>query len=304
MGQALAMRAARLLAVIPLLAMPATGYAADSAPAFTLSGGAALQSDYRRRGVSFSDAGPALSADFDIEHRSGAHLGLAAATVSGWGNAGGSDFVVDLVAGWRLPAAGGDIDAGMRATLFPAGLPHSDFVELYGRFSGTIGPLFLRGGIAWAPPQRALGRAFDDFAGFVTGTASPRLGDNLYLEADASAFVPGTPVTLHAHVGHSRGNSGHSRGNSGLGRGNSGHCRGNSGLGPAGFSLAPTGEYWDWRVGADVVAGPVTLGLAFVDTDIEAGSAAARRLQPRFGRTRDGGAIAGATIVLSLSAAF
>lgn len=277
-------RASLALAAAMLAAPAAAQEAGDRAPAFRVTGGAALVSDYRRRGVSWSDAEPAVTADLELAHRSGAHVGIAAASARGWGSAGASDVVIDVVAGWRLSALGGDIDAGGRWTAFPGGRPDSDYGEIYGRYSGTIGPLFLRAGVAWAPKQAALGRRFDSGAAFLAGTPQrPGGGDNLYLEGDASAFIPGTPVTIHGHVGHSRGNAG---------------------LGPAGISLAPTGRYWDWRIGADVVAGPITLGLAWVATDIDSAGAAARRLLPAFGRGRDGGPIAGSTAVVSLSASF
>lgn len=63
-------------------------------------------------------------------------------------------------------------------------------------------------------------------------------GDNLYLYSDWSAPIPNTPVSLRAHVGRSDG------------------------------TLSPTGDYLDWSVGADVVVGPVTVGISYVDTDL------------------------------------
>jgi uncharacterized protein (TIGR02001 family) len=279
----LAATAAATATAAVILSVPAHAQEMDHAPAVTVSGSVALVSDYRRRGVSWSDTDPALVADVDVAHRSGAYLAVKAATVRGWGSAGGSDVGLDLVAGWRFAALGGDIDAGIGYYTFPGGLPRSDFAELHTRYSGTIGPLFLRGGVAWAPLQRSLGRWYDSGAAFRAGTAQRRRGDNLYLEADASAFIPGTPVTIAAHVGHSRGNAG---------------------LGPAGTSLAPTGRYWDWRIGAEAVQGPITFGLAWVATDIDAAGAAARRLAPAFARGRDGAPIAGSGVVLTLSASF
>ncbi len=65
--------------------------------------------------------------------------------------------------------------------------------------------------------------------------------DNLYLFGDVSAAIPSTPFTLKAHAGHTDG------------------------------SLAPSGEYLDWSLGADAVVGPVTLGIAYVDTDLPSG---------------------------------
>ncbi len=93
--------------------------------------------------------------------------------------------------------------------------------------------------------------------------------------------MPGTPLTLKAHIGHSRGNPG---------------------LGPNGTSLSPTGAYWDWSLGGEAVVGPLTLGASYVDTDISRADAA--YLLPNFSSSKDGSTIAGATVVFSVTAAF
>ena len=70
-------------------------------------------------------------------------------------------------------------------------------------------------------------------------------------------------------------------------------------------SVAPTGEYWDWMLGADyAIAGtPLTVGVAYTDTDID--SAEAAYLRPSFSKGQDGpGNIAGPQVVFSLTAAF
>jgi hypothetical protein len=107
--------------------------------------------------------------------------------------------------------------------------------------------------------------------------------DNLYLWGDASAGIPNTPLTLKAHIGYSDGNPG---------------------LGPNGTSVAPTGTYWDWMLGADfaIKGTPLTLGVAYVDTDISWREAA--YLQPNFSSTKDNGPISGAQVVFSITAAF
>jgi uncharacterized protein (TIGR02001 family) len=73
-------------------------------------------------------------------------------------------------------------------------------------------------------------------------------GDNLYLFADLSAAVPTTPFTLKAHLGHTDG------------------------------SLAPAGTYRDWSLGVDAKAGPLTLGISYVDSDLPDQGAARRAL--------------------------
>ncbi|MGQ3229129.1 MAG: TorF family putative porin, partial [Blastomonas fulva] len=98
-----------------------------------------------------------------------------------------------------------------------------------------------------------------------------------------SFAIPDTPVSLTAHIGYSEGNPG---------------------LGPNGTSVTPTGEYWDYSVGASVnVYGPLTLSVSYVDTDI--GRAESAYLLPNFQKFRTGGGqIADSTIVFGVTAAF
>jgi hypothetical protein len=133
----------------------------------------------------------------------------------------------------------------------------------------------LLAGVAYAPKQQALG----NFS--ATPQSNGQSEDNLYLWGDASIGIPKLPVTAKAHIGYSDGNPG---------------------LGPNGTSVAPTGSYFDWMLGADYVVGPVTLGVAYVDTDIGRGESA--YLLPNFASTKDGSSIAGSRVLFSVSAAF
>ena len=85
-------------------------------------------------------------------------------------------------------------------------------------------------------------------------------------------------------------------------KGHIGYSNGNSGLGPNGTSVAPTGSYVDWMLGADMAVGPLTLGIAYIDTDISKSESA--YLYPNFASSKDGSQIAGATVVFSLGASF
>ena len=78
-------------------------------------------------------------------------------------------------------------------------------------------------------------------------------GDNLYLHAGARAGVPGTPWTLLAGIGHSSGKVDDAF---------------------RAARLRPGGDYTDWRLGVEHVAGPVTLGLDYVGTDVSERAAA------------------------------
>jgi hypothetical protein len=256
-----------------LIALPAP-VLAQEAPAWRLTGDAEAVSDARFRGVSQSNLLPALGGSLGLEHRSGLFASARVASAAGWGSAGGAPVQLRLSGGWRTELAGAQLAARVTGTVFPGG--GGSFVELGGSAGGFIGPLSLTAGLAWAPPQQALGNW--------SGTPESRpgsSGSNLYFAADAGLAVLGTPLTATGHVGHSRGSEG---------------------LGPDGWALSPTGNYWDWRLGVDYRAGAFTLGLAWVATDIAADSLAWRQLQPAF--SADGAPISGSQFIASVSLSF
>ena len=267
----------RMFAMLAALgcATPAVAQEAPPKP-ITVSGSVTLINDYRFRGVSQSDEEMAVQGGITATHESGFYAGLWASNLAGWGTFGGTNIELDVVGGFKLPLAGGTLDLGATWYMYPGGADKTDFVEPYVKLSHTVGRVSLLGGIAYAPEQQALGNW--------SNTPKSRVGDkedNLYIWGDASAGVPGTALTVKAHLGYSDGNPG---------------------LGPNGTSVAPTGKYADWLMGADYVIAPVTLGIAYVDTDISrAGSA---YLLPNFSSTKDGSPIAGAKVLFSVTAAF
>lgn len=274
----LACAAFGLLAASPALAQE------EPAKPITVTGSVGLVSDYRFRGVSQSDEQLAIQGGATISHESGAYVAFWGSNLSGWGTFGGANMELDIVAGYKLPLAGGALDVGATWYMYPGGFDNTDFIEPYVKLSGTAGPLNLLAGVAYAPKQEALGNWFLNGTSAANGVydVPGDKNDNLYIWGDASSGIPNTPVTLKGHIGYSNGNSG---------------------LGPFATSVAPTGEYWDWLVGADFVLGPVTLGVAYVDTDISKGESA--YLQPSFSKGQDGtGSIADATILFTLTAAF
>jgi uncharacterized protein (TIGR02001 family) len=269
--------AASLLPTIaPIDLATATGQE-DDAPAFTISGAATLTSDYRFRGVSQSDEGMAVQGGITISHESGIYAGAWASNLAGWGTFGGSNTELDLIAGFKLPVGEGTLDSGLVWYMYPSGADTTDFAELYARLSGSVGPVGLTAGVAYAPKQEALGNAFPVGAPADPGDKE----DNLYLSGDATYAVSGAPITLKAHIGYSDGNPG---------------------LGPNGTSIAPTGTYFDWLIGADVMPLPgLTLSVAYVDTDISEVEAAT--IRPNFA-TLAGNSISDATVVFSITASF
>ncbi len=274
-----------LAAVSIMAAVPAAAQDTDAPKPVTVSGSVGLTTDYRLRGVSQTDKEGAIQGGITIAHESGLYVGTWASNLSGWGTFGGSNMELDLIAGYKMPVGGGALDVGLTWYMYPGGASKTDFGEPYVKLSGTAGPVSLTAGVAYAPKQQALGKWYDDAAGYATQTPQHpgAKNDNLYLWGDAAAGIPNTPVTLKGHIGHSNGNSG---------------------LGPNGTSAAPTGEYWDWLLGADLAikGTPLTLSAAWVDTDISRSKAA--YLQPNFASTKNGSSIAGSTAVFTLTAAF
>lgn len=257
------------------LASPALADETDPPGEFSFSGSAALVSDYRFRGVSQTDKQMAAQAGATVTHASGLYAGTWASNLAGWGTFGGANMELDIYGGYSTAIGGLTVDVGLTWYMYPGGADTTDFAEPYVKISGDLGPASALLGVAYAPKQKALANVSN------TAQSNGQSEDNLYIWTDLGAGIPGTPLSARAHLGYSNGNPG---------------------LGPNGTSIAPTGEYFDWLLGLDYALGPVTLGVAYVDTDISAGRSA--YLQPNFSSTKDGSRIAGPTVLFSATASF
>lgn len=259
--------------------------APEARPAVVVNGSATLTSDYRFRGVSQTDENMAVQGGITISHESGLYVGAWGANLSAWGTFGGANMELDLIAGYKAKLSDNlTLDTGLTWYMYPGGADKSDFAEPYVKLTGTTGPATLTAGAAYAPKQEALGRWYFTGADAVSGVYNDPgdKEDNLYLWGDAAVGIAGTPITAKAHIGHSSGNDG---------------------LGPNGTSVTPTGDYWDWSIGADATWKNLTLNVSYVDTDITAAKTA--YLQPGFSKGLDGtGSIADGAVVASLTAAF
>lgn len=200
--------------------------------ALTISGSAALVSEYKFRGISLSDKNPAIQGSIALNHESGVYAGLWSSSTDGFGEVGGSNMELDLYAGWKGDVAEDTtLDAGLLYFAYPGSKGgHYEFFEPYAQVSRQFGPVNANVGVNFAPSQKA------------TGSNS-----NIYLHGELAAALAGTPVTLKAHIGHSKGDT----------------------------PLSPTGAYTDWSLGADVAWKTLTVGIAWVDTDLKAADAAA-----------------------------
>jgi|GEM_PF-117797 len=266
-------------AVALTLTLAAPAFAQDQTappPAITITGNVAIVSDYRMRGVSLSDTKPAIQGGITIAHKSGLYGGLWASNLAGWGTFGGPNLELDAIGGFKTGVGDGTLDVGLTWYNYPGGARLTDFVEFFGRYGGTIGPVSLTAGVYYAPPQLSLG----NFAN--TPQSRGQRQDNIYVTGDATVGIPKTPFTLTAHIGNSTGNPG---------------------LGPNGRSVTPTGQYWDWSLGSDITYRNLTLNVSYIGTSITARNSA--YLLPQFSRGQNGsGSIANGTVVVGLIASF
>ena len=222
-------------------ATPVLAQETDAPPAITINGTATVVSDYRFRGISQTDKNFAVQGSLTVSHASGFYATVWGSSVDDYVTASGqSNQEIDLIVGYKKTFGSATIDIGALYYVYPKSkLPgdnsSSDFIEPYLAISGTAGPVTAKASVAYAPKQKAL--ALDQGA---TGLLPSQ--DNVYIAGDFSAAVPGTPLGLTAHIGHSFGPSWLAT----TGRGN---------------------EYTDWGLGATLTYKAITLGVQYVDTD-------------------------------------
>lgn len=209
--------------MLPGLATPA--FAQDDGG---LSASVELASDERRRGLSLSSGDPVLRAGVSVPVTGG--LVLDATAVSLWGSRrhGGADGVVDLRTSYAYQAGAWSLVADATYHAFP-GASGQGYAELGASAGFLIGPANIGAFARYAPRQHAIG------------------GDNLYLGAEASLGIPGTPLTVSGHVARS---SGSVR--------NPLRAR----------RLRPDGRYWDHGVALDYRRGQWMAGLRYANSSI------------------------------------
>lgn len=176
-----------------LLAATATPAVAQDAEESTspvsVSANVALTTDYRFRGIGFSDGDIAIQGGIDVAHESGFYVGTWASSIEDSPVFGHTEL--DLYGGWSGEVTDGiSADVGLLYYVFPNGnAGPSDFFEPYASISGSLGPAELTVGAAYAwGGQSALGN-----------------DDNIYVYTDVSVGIPDTPVTVSGHVGYNHG---------------------------------------------------------------------------------------------------
>lgn len=152
--------------------------------AITLSANAAIVSDYRFRGVSLSDKDPAIQGGFDVSTSSGFYVGTWGSSIE---NFEGSEFELDIYAGYGTTFGELDFDVGLLAYTYP-GSSDTTYLEAYTSIGGSAGVVGWTLGAAYAFDQ-------DNIGG----------DDNIYLYLDAGAPLGDTPLSVGGHIGYEDG---------------------------------------------------------------------------------------------------
>ncbi|MBK6706588.1 MAG: hypothetical protein IPG54_03535 [Sphingomonadales bacterium] len=175
-------------AVLGSMSAAAPAFAQDEAAEeaegpITISGGIAVVSDYRFRGVSLSDKDFAVQPTLTVSHESGFYVGV-------WGSNlaenPGDDVEVDLYAGF----AGGDAvtyDLGVTYYMYP-GVSSFNYAEIIGKVGTTVGPATIGGVLAYAPSQDGTGNT-----------------DNVYVGTTATIALPESPISITGSFGYEDG---------------------------------------------------------------------------------------------------
>lgn len=165
------------------LALPVAAFAQEEEKAVSVAATAAFVTDYRFRGISFSDLDPAVQASITLNTKPGFF-------VSAWGSSiadfNGSTVEVDLTAGWAGEIVGLNTSAGVIYYTYPGGTDTNTW-EFFGSVGIPLGPVTATFGLNWQPDQANLSRA------------------NRYAFGTLSAAIPGAPLTVKATLGNERG---------------------------------------------------------------------------------------------------
>ncbi|KTE28237.1 MULTISPECIES: TorF family putative porin [unclassified Sphingopyxis] len=159
----------------------------------TLNGGIAVTSDYRFRGVSLSNEKVAVQPWLTLSHESGFYVGAWGSTFPDSPAYG--KFELDLYGGYATEIAPGTkVDVGVTYYTYPGsddgGAP-TDYFEVIGKLTQSLGPVSATGTVAYAWDQKSLGS-----------------DDNIYLNLGLGYGIPDSPVTLTAGVGYTDGSLG------------------------------------------------------------------------------------------------
>lgn len=184
--------AASLFAGCAMVATPALAQDSESQSDISITGNAAVVTEYRFRGIGLSGGDIAIQGGIDVGHSSGFYVGTWGSSLADCGGAatcyGAAEL--DVYGGWTGEIASGlTADVGVIYYAYPnASAGDYDYVEFKAALGFGLGPVSAKLSAFYAPDQASLGD-----------------GDNIYLSGDLSAGIPGTPVSVAAHVGYTDG---------------------------------------------------------------------------------------------------
>lgn len=203
-----------------------------AAPAFAQQGPVAelsVLSDYRERGLSWSEGKAAGQAVADLPIGDGFGASLQATTLRRSARQGGADSGFRISGDYRGARGVLNWRTGIVGHFFAGGSGPLDYIEFDLGAGAALGPVEVDVLASYAPSQAAIG------------------GDNLYGRARARLAIIGTPMTARAHFGHSTGSI------DAVARSQ---------------RLRPGGDYNDWSVGVDYAIRHLVLSLTYSDTDV------------------------------------
>ena len=197
--------AATLITGCAFAATPAFADETDPPSDVTITGTAAIVSQYRFRGISQSNNQPVVQGSITVSHASGFYISTwgSSASSSAYADSpvdiGGTE--IDVYGGFakELGTSGVKVDLGVYGYFYPGsasinGGTSGNYYEFYGSLAKTVGPVAAKVGVYYAPPQKV----------FNLSVFSPTR-NNTYVYGDLSSGIPGTPVSVHAHLGHTGG---------------------------------------------------------------------------------------------------
>ncbi len=158
--------------------------AQDAESPWSLDGYLGLTTDYRDRGVSFSDNGPSVLGSLSLSHEKGWYLGVDAARVK---DSFGSDFRSEFYAGYQFD--GGDYIYNLSVELDTVhGTTGSQYYpEFKASIARDFGLAYIASGVSVAPDGRWTTPDIDSYYGYL----------------DLEVPVPTMPdLTLVTHLGY------------------------------------------------------------------------------------------------------
>jgi uncharacterized protein (TIGR02001 family) len=172
------------LAAVPVISAPPAFASEEKSAAVEFDLVVTALSDYRFRGVSFSNEKPAIQPMLTISHKSGVYALLFASNIADYG---GSNVEIDAGIGYSRKIGNITADISVLGYFYPGGT-NVNFREIFGSLKAPVGKGHIKLNASYSPKQKSLGGL-----------------DNLYLSASGAMPLASAPLTLNASIGHENG---------------------------------------------------------------------------------------------------